>query len=224
MTGEPTMGCLLRGNPNPVLEGFHIGQRALILWVTEGKEPPASRYPTLAAGDLVAPTAAATGWPAIPGAPVPDGKINPLPDYDFGPGMNYPDVSGSAGRQPPAIRRTIPQLVPRVNADGNETSGVMSVALQVPLGTYTGWNVQTSGYGAGGRCGFQGGFIPFARSKAERAATRDPRLSLEERYRDHAGFVSAVRAAVARQQADGWLLPDDAARLIVEAEASDVLK
>jgi hypothetical protein len=30
----------------------------------------------LRAGDLVAPTAAAMRWPAIPNAPVPDGKLN----------------------------------------------------------------------------------------------------------------------------------------------------
>jgi hypothetical protein len=96
--------------------------------------------------------------------------------------------------------------------------------MLVPLGTYTGWNVRKRGYGAGGGCGFIGGFIPFARTLAERRATGDPRLSLQERYRDHADFVARVRAAAETQVAAGWLLRDDADRIVGEAEASDVLR
>ena len=118
----------------------------------------------------------------------------------------------------------IPSLVPRVNADGNETAGIPSVQLLVPLGSYLGWNERKRGYGAGGGCGFIGGFLPFKRTKAERLASGDPRLSLEERYRDHAGFVAQVRRAAAAQVTAGWLLADDAARIVREAEASDVLR
>ena len=77
------------------------------------------------------------------------------------------------------------------------------------------------GFGAG--LGFAGGFIPFARTLADRVANADPRLSLEERYHTHQGFVDQVRKVAASRVADGWLLPDDAARLVVQAEKSDVL-
>jgi hypothetical protein len=216
--------CLLPGNPNPIRDQMRVARKALVAWVSDGSEPPASRYPTLAAGDLVAPTAVTLGWPLIPGAPKPDGHINPFSDYDFGKALNRRDVSGALDVLPPRLRGTLPQHVPRVNADGNEISGVMSVHLQVPLGTYTGWNVETKGYHAGENCGFAGGFIPFARTRAEREAKDDPRLSLEERYGDHAGFVAKVRLVTAKEVADGWLLPDDAARIIKEAEDSAVLK
>lgn len=224
--------CLLPGNPNPSREQMRVARRALVAWVKDGSEPPASRYPTMALGDLVEPTAAAMGWPAIPGAPLPDGHINPLYDYDFGKGFTAHNVSGVMSGEPPRLKGVLPQRVPRVNADGNEfrqgvsgkLSGVASVHLQVPLGTYTGWNVEAKGYDAGANCGFAGGFIPFARTKAEREATGDPRLSLEERYGDHAGFVAKVRLVAAQEVADGWLLPDDAARIIKEAEDSAVLK
>jgi hypothetical protein len=225
--GDPAfMGatCLLPGNPNPIREQMRVARKALVNWIAEGREPPQSSAPTLANDDLVEPSARAMGWPAIPGAPLPDGHINPLFDYDFGPGFITRDTSGAASRQPPRLRRILPQRVPRVDADGNETAGLRSVQLQVPLGTYTGWNVETKGYHAGENCGFAGGFIPFARTKSEREAKGDPRLSLEERYGSYAGFVARVREAVARTQATGWLLPDDAARLIAEAEASEVLK
>ena len=50
-----------------------------------------------------------------------------------------------------------------------------------------------------------------------------PRPSLEERYHNHAGYVAAVRAAAKKAVADRYLLPDDADRLIAQAEASNVL-
>jgi hypothetical protein len=216
--------CTLRGDPASEREILRVARKRLVDWVLGKRQPPPSRYPTLAKGDLVQPTSKAMGWPSIPNAPRPDGKQNPLSDYDFGPGFVAADVSGAASRQPPILRGILPQRVPRVNADGNETAGVLPIQVQVPTGTFTGWNVTAKGYGAGGGCSLFGGFIPFARSRAERAASGDPRLSLEERYADHAGFVARVKAATARSQADGWLLPDDAVRIIGQAEASDVLK
>ena len=65
--------------------------------------------------------------------------------------------------------------------------------------------------------------IPFARTKAERMANNDPRLSLEERYRDHAGYVEAVKTAAAKAVAEGFLLQADADKLIAQAAASNVL-
>lgn len=217
-------GCLLRGNANVSSDAFKMAINHLVAWVRENREPPVSRYPTLATGDLVPPNAKAMGWPAIPSAPTPDGHINDFVDFDFGSGFNKQDVSGVASGQPPRLVRVMQSLVPRVNADGNEIAGIASVEHQVPLGTYTGWNVTTKGYEAGNVCGFNGGFIPFARTKAEREAKNDPRLSLEERYTDRAGFLSRVADAVRSAQAEGWLLPEDGQRLIRDAEASEVLR
>jgi len=125
---------------------------------------------------------------------------------------------------PPVIRQVLPSVVPAVDGDGNETSGVASVLHQAPLGTYTGWNVFAEGFYKGRNCGLVGGFVPFAKTKAERLAAGDPRPSLEERYGTHDGYVAAVRNAAARQVRDRFLLQDDADRLIAEAQASDVLK
>ena len=52
----------------------------------------------------------------------------------------------------------------------------------------------------------------------------DPRPSLEERYRDHAGYVAAVRAAAARLVAARLMLPVDADAAIAQADASSVLR
>ena len=52
----------------------------------------------------------------------------------------------------------------------------------------------------------------------------DPRLSLEERYGTHEKYVATVKAAADRLVRGRFLLPDDADRLIAQADASPVLK
>src|SRR5262249_29499246 len=158
---------------------------ALIDWVVKDTAPPPSRYPLFAAGQLVRPESAAMGFPRISGTPLPDHMLNPLLDYDFGPDFRANDLSGWISKQPPMIKQVLPSLVPKVDADGNEVGGVPSVLHQAPLGTYLGWNVARDGFFKGRNAGVAGGFIPFARAKAQRIEAGDPRPSLEERYRDH---------------------------------------
>ena len=221
---RPSGACALPANPNSMNEVMRALRLALIDWVVEGKEPPESVYPRLERGELVLPVRSAMGFPAIPGAPVPDNLANLMPDYDFGPQFSYADVSGAITIQPPVIRRWLPVLVPRTDADGNEQSGIPLVLNQAPLGTYLGWNVTAAGYLKGRGCGFVGGFIPFARSRAERLATGDPRLSLEERYLSHERYVERVKDAVKALASRRLLLPDDAARVVAQAESSTVLR
>lgn len=222
-TAPAAPGCTLAFNPNPSEPTVRALTAALVEWVTTGKEPPPSRYPMLANRELVPPFAAQMGFPKIPGAPLPDGLINPLLVYDFGSRFAYDDVSGVMDKVPPAIVARPASLVPRVDPDGNETSGVPSVHHRVPIGTFLGWNVQAKGFYKGSACGFQGGFIPFPETKAQRLATGDPRLSLEERYGTHAGFVERIRAAAVQMQAEGFLLADDAEKIVTEAQDSAVL-
>ena len=120
--------------------------------------------------------------------------------------------------------QVLDQVVPRVDADGNEVGGVPVVLLQAPLGTYLGWNVTATGFHKGQVCNYQGGWIPFARTKAERLANHDPRRSLEERYVTHDGYVAAVRAAAQKAFADGYLLAADRDTLIQQASDSAVLR
>ena len=216
-------GCVLPANPNPQAEQMRALRSELVDWVTRGVEPPASRYPRLDKGQLVAPNQKAMGFPAIPHAPSLDGIINPLYEYDFGSDFRYPDLAGAISLAPPPIRRTLPSVVPNVNADGNETTGVQSVLLQVPLGTYVGWNVTAAGFNKGKICGLNGGYIPFAKTKAERLASGDPRPSIEERYASHEAYVEAVKSAATKAVADRFLLQEDADRLIAQAAASSVL-
>jgi hypothetical protein len=187
---------------------------------------PPSRYPRIADGTLVRPTREAMGFPAIPGQPSPEGLVYPLIDYDVGTSFRYAEASG-VPTHVGTVKQVLPQLVPRVDADGNEVAGIKSPLQSAPLGTYTGWNVLSSGVFTGQMCIFTspvGGFIPFARTRAERMALNDPRLSLEERYQDHAGYVQAVTGATEALVREGYLRPEAGAAMIAQAEASDVLR
>src|SRR5262249_51568607 len=191
---QPVAGrCELPQNPNPMADTTRALTAALVDWVVRNTAPPSSSYPTLAEGLLVAADATAATFRTIPGLhPV---GVNPVLVYDFGSRFLANDMSGVISKEPPPISRVIPTLVPRVNSDGNETAGVASVLHQAPLGTYLGWNIQSSGFFKGQICGFTGGYLPFAATKAERMAARDPRPSLEERYGTQDGYMCVVRRA-----------------------------
>ena len=118
-------------------------------------------------------------------------------------------------------------MAPKVDADGNELGGLPVVLGDAPLGTYLGWNVTADGekpFHKDQICNYVGGMVPFARNAQERITSRDTRLSLEERYGSHDGYVAAVSKAVGRAHKDGFLLEEDAKALISEAKASAVLR
>lgn len=216
----------LAGNPVPHTETVNALRVHFRDWVMKGIAPPPSRYPTLKDGMLVDATADAMGFPSIPGLPehAPTGLINPGLDYDFGPQFNYVDGTGIQTVVPPVIKRVIKLKVPRVDADGNELGGVPVVLRDAPLGTYLGWNITAAGFHKGQICNYAGGMVPFAKTKAERLASADPRPSLEERYGNHEGYVKAVDAAAHKAVEAGFLLEADQKKLVAAAAASDVLK
>jgi hypothetical protein len=222
--GQP---AAFRANPVSETELTNVLRLAMRNWITTGAAPPPTRYPTLAGGNLVDPTQAAMGFPSgIPGIPasifLPENFVNPVLDYDWGPNFNEFDATGFATNLPPPIKSVIKMKVPRVDADGNELGGVPTVLRDAPLGTYLGWNITTTGFHAGQVCNYVGGMIPFAHTKAERMATGDPRLSLEERYGSHNGYVSKVSAAALNAFFQGYLLKADVGSLITQAAASNV--
>jgi hypothetical protein len=109
-------------------------------------------------------------------------------------------------------------LVPEVDADGNETSGVRLPHLAVPLGTYTGWNPRVPTIGAPDTMAdLVGSYLPFARTSAERQHSGDTRPSLAERYRDKDDYIQRVTAATEALVKDGFVLQEDAARILKDA-------
>ena len=214
-------GCELPTNPAPSAPMRTALLQGLVAWVTTGAAMPPSKYPTIADGTMVPFTKTTFSFPTIPGRPSPVQR--PLLDYGLGAKFNYQDASGAL-TAPATIERSLPQRIVKIDADGNEVAGIKSPLLAAPLGTYTGWNVTAAGPLKGQACALQGGFIPFAKTKAERMAHGDPRPSLEERYHSHDEYVKIVGAAAAALVRERYLLQQDADAMIKQAEASDVLR
>jgi hypothetical protein len=210
---------VLAANPNSQRETDRALYVALVDWVVKGTLPPPSAYPNLKDGTLVADTSSALGWPNIPRAPKPDGVVNAIYDFDYGAGFHYNDDSGVISNVPPPIRRAIFPLVPKLDADGNELGGIPSLLHRVPLGTYTGWNPVPAGALKGHQRQLQGGYIPFARTKAERLASGDPRLSIEERYPNADAYYQEAQKQADLMVKRRYLLQEDATRLLAQIKS-----
>jgi hypothetical protein len=211
---------------NPVNPNYHgPSVRALLMaldaWADRGIKPPGSNYPTVQDGTLVSLKEARESFPKIPGVSFPE-MLTELQLLDFGPA--FKSDGGRLTMLPPKSGPSYKLLVPRSNEDGLSTAGIRPMEIRVPLGTNTGWNVRAAAFRGPNLCGLNGSFIPFATTRAERLAAGDPRKSLEERYRNHEGYVRAVRQATKKLIQEGFLLEEDANRFISAAEASNILK
>lgn len=199
----PFTACVNTTNHYPVERALMY---ALDEWVRTGKEPPASRYPSIARGELVTSAAYKAAFPKGIGLTVPREPLTP-PRLDLGSRF---ESDGIVDKTPPVHMQPYTTLVPRPDADGNDVAGVRQAELEVPLGTHTGWNLRAPATGFGWvQDRFNGSFVPFARTRAERVKAKDPRASIEERYADRAAFVAATRKALERQVAEGFLASDE---------------
>jgi hypothetical protein len=193
-------------SPAPALRALIV---ALDQWVTSGRAPPDSRVPTLKSGTLVEPDR--TGFPTIPGAAV-------------AREMNAIALFGDWVKPDPHAKAPYRPLVAKVGPDGNETAGIRLPDIAAPVATYTGWNLYKAPFPEGELCDRDGSYLPFAKTRAERAAKNDPRPSLEELYGDHAGYIRKVEAAAAALVKERLLLQEDADRYIERARRTDPFK
>lgn len=219
-TTDTTSYCKYLLNINPYIYNTRALLTDLTAWVVSGTAPPASRYPNLA--DHTLAPAANIGFPKIPGVDF-TALYNPRSFFFRGSEFDFGNMSGIL-REPPILVADYIVLEPRVDQDGLDIAGVRSVAVQAPIGTNVPWNYRAAGFGEGDLCDLSGSFFAFATTKSQRAASGDPRLSLQERYGNHQGYVNAVTAATATLVNDRLLLPADATNIIAAAAASNVLQ
>ena len=207
---------------NPLYNGpvFRALSVALDRWVTSNVLPPSSVVPKQKDGTLVPPeqvkypTIPATqyaGWPSLPAFQYTPETMNRNAPLDFSV-VPYVKLPGPEYKV----------LVAQVDSDGNDIAGIRLPYLEAPLGTYTGWSVLKPGAGFPDTCGQNGTFIPFAKTRAERLAAADPRLSLAERYQDNEKYVSAVAAAANKLENARFLLEEDKDRIIKRAARDGV--
>jgi hypothetical protein len=210
-------------------------QRALFIaldeWSTKGTLPPASQVPRLSDGTLV--PANATGFPTIPGV-MNNGLKTTRYLLNYGPNFY---ATGIPTINPPVITPPYqdnrangpiyPSFVPKTDSDGNDVAGVKLPDVTVPLATYTGWALR-GGAQAGDGCEGSGQYIPFAKTKAERMASGDPRLSIEERYPRFSAYYDAVKKAIDDMAARRLMLREDAQRsldrLVQAGKATGAIK
>jgi len=196
-------------NPND----YRWAMRGLLVamdrWVRDGAEPPASQYPRIAQDALV--PLGAVQFPKIPGVEVPK-HIQQAYRVDYGPEFR---PAGIVTIEPPRVGHAFPILVPQVDRDGNDNTGIRMPEIQVPLATYTGWNLRSADIGAPEEMNsMQGSFIPFARTKAERELHHDPRASVAERYSGRADYLGKIEAAARKLVAGGYLLEADVPQVV----------
>lgn len=203
--------------PNPGLRGLLV---ALDEWVSWGVKPPANQVPRRSSGTLVpALPQESAGFPRIPGAKY-NGLLHTGDLYDFGPAVDQ----GIVGNVKPVMKDSAyVALVPRTDPDGNDIAGIRLPEIAVPLATYTGWALR-AGPAADDGCDAAGQQIPFPQSAADRLAKGDPRLSIEERYETHEGYVREVEKVVRKLVKQRVLLLEDAEQYVNAAGASSVLR
>ncbi len=211
---------------NPTNPNFHGPTlRALLMaldaWADRGIKPPKSNYPRVEDKTLVSLDEAREAFPAIPGVNFPT-VVNQLELLNYG--SQFDSEGGQLTLLPPVLGPRYRVLVPKPDKDGLDIAGVRPMEIRVPLGTNAPWNVRAPGFRAPNLCGLSGSYIPFAKTKAERLAAGDPRKSLEERYKNHEGYVEDVENAAWKLMHEGFLLEEDADRFISAAEASNVLR
>ena len=225
--------------PAGVRSEFDDIVRALLVrleaWMVDGTPRPRAGRRGIAAGTLVRPED--LRYPVMRGVSFPvRGKDRPVPEFqyrgrynglgllEFGPRFDEADESGIADWLPPAyLGKDYAVLVCAVDQDGNEVAGIQPVGNKAPLGTNLPYNYDAKPE-LQDLAGLIGAFIPFHKTRSERLASGDERRSLEERYGTHAGYVAATKDAVDALVRAGFLLSDDGARLIAEAEAGDVMR
>ena len=184
---------------------LRIGMRALLVamerWVRDGTAPPPSRYPRLSDGTLVRATEVA--FPALRGV--------------TSPSTAYPGVRGANARlaRHGGAGAPLPLIVPQVDRDGNSRGGIRLPDVAVPLATQTGWIFRNAKIGGTEQfVPLNGSYVPFARTRAERDASGDPRPSMEERYQSREQYLKLVQEAAAPLVKEGYLLADDVARIV----------
>jgi hypothetical protein len=212
--GARTANPMNTVNYTPLLRAALVN---LERWVTAGAEPPPSAFPRLADGTAISreqalerlgELAPAAALPAVATLPA-------LCRLDLGPAPER-----GAGAWPPEAGAPYRSVVAALDADGNEAAGIRLPDLTVPLATYTGFNPRHPETGGAGQIlDMMGSTLPFARTRAERAAANDPRPAIEERYRDRADYLARVRAAAEQLVAQRHLLPEDVDTVVADAAA-----
>jgi hypothetical protein len=214
--GNPDYTAQQKANPNPIQWYWRALITDMNQWVKDGKEPPPSTYPKIAKSTLV--PLDKYKFPKIAGVNTPH-EVSLAYHLDFAVEVFGPPPGKGDGKQPqmawitiepPQVGTSFGVLVPQSDSDGNDLGGVRLPELQVPLATYTGWNLRDPSIGAPEqRVSFLGSWIPLANTAEERKKSGDPRLSVAERYKSQAEYMNKFEQAAKKLIEQRFLLQED---------------
>ena len=188
-------------------------------WVSGEAPAPDSLHPSLNKGTAVESRSLKEKFDKIPGVDSPP-EVTRAMRLDWGDEVSQ----GRTLNLPPEQGEEYPALVSDVDEDCNETGGIRLPDLTVPLATYTGWNLRHPDNGNPGLVigitgGLAGWTLPFAKTRGQREAASDPRMSIEERYESRDDYLRQVREAATQLAADGYMLEEDIERAEEKAAA-----
>jgi hypothetical protein len=179
--------------------------RALLVgmkdWIVSDIEPPESRYPRIDRKSLM--LAESIEMPSGIGMTV---NSNLNHGYLLSYGDSF-ELNGIPSVEPPARQERFALMVSSVDHNGNELGGLLPWEVAVPLATYTGWfpgNPKSS----------IGIIVPFETSQD--SSGRDTVTSL---YKSKTDYMSQVSAYVDGMVSQGYLLDQDKASLMSEADS-----
>jgi hypothetical protein len=175
------------GNPNNIIYLRHGFAAALDAWTRLGVEPPPNQLPRIANGTLVRPSELAVK--SMHGVAVPK--------------FAYDVAKLDLSTEPPKVVGFHTNLVPQVGADGNELAGVRLPELQVPIATYTGWNLRDPSRGFPDyRASFLGSFIAW------------PNAELAALYHGPDDYFGKFAAAAVRLVKERFLVAGDLVKIL----------
>jgi hypothetical protein len=221
--------------------------RALMIamdqWATNGTLPPPSAVPSLAGGTMGTPQQ--VGFPTnIPNPFWTGSTIGTTHDepnqfvtytglkttrYRYNYGVHFdqgimdinPPVHFAPYEDNPLNGPIYPSYVPKVDADGNDIAGVHMAEVTVPVATYTGWALR-NGAQANDGCEGSGQWVRFPNTEAARAASNDPRPSVQLRYGTDANYKAQFSGALDGLITQRLLLPEDKAAAMAKMPASNI--
>ena len=173
-------------------------------------------YPRVTDGTLVAATRRRWAGRTSRTRRKPDGVMNSVLDYDYGPGFNYNDVSGMIDQRAAAGQAGDPDA----RAEGRrrrqrDRRHPVACCSRLPLGTYTRLEPVRERRPEGPGASLAGGYDPVREDEGRARRQRRPApVARGALRRPVAATTSASSGGEHRWSQQGFLLPDDANRLI----------
>jgi len=170
---------------------------AMRSWVVSGLQPPDSRYPRIAKGELI-PVAQYRN----PAGPHPKRAL-PAFHLNFGPEFAS---KGIVTIEPPEVGPAFPILVPKPDSAGIDLGGIRMPEAANPLGALTGWNFRSSKIGAPNEpAALIGAFIPM------------PAAAIKARYAQKDDYLERVTASANELIQNRFMLIQDREKAVARA-------